>query len=118
MAKKSKKSKDKKPEQDPIQQSKNDREERSQRLLVFQPEFLEDLTFWVTTNRKNAVRLLSLVKEIQRDPFSGRGKPEPLKHQDAKNAWSRRLTEADRIVYSVYDDRIEFIQARYHYGDR
>lgn len=118
MAKKSKKSKDKDRDREPKPQAQSDPEDRPKRVLVFQPEFLEDLTFWVTTNRKNALRVLSLVKEIQREPFTGRGKPEPLKYQEGKNAWSRRLTEADRIVYLVYDDRIEFIQARYHYDDR
>jgi Txe/YoeB family toxin of toxin-antitoxin system len=50
-------------------------------------------------------------------PFTGTGKPERLKYQDA-NIWSRRLTQADRIVYMVSDDRIDFLQARYHYSDR
>ena len=49
-----------------------------------------------------------------RDPFAGIGKPEPLKHLGG-NVWSRRITEADRLVHEVFDDRIEFLQARYHY---
>ena len=92
-------------------------EDSSKRELVFDVRFLEDLTFWVDTNRKIALRLLSLVEEIGRNPFEGTGKPERLKYQDA-NVWSRRLTEKDRIVYVVNDDRIEFLQCRYHYGDR
>jgi toxin YoeB len=92
-------------------------EDSSKRELVFDVRFLEDLTFWVDTNRKIALRLLSVVEEIGRNPFEGTGKPERLKYQDA-NVWSRRLTEKDRIVYVVNDDRIEFLQCRYHYGDR
>jgi len=84
------------------------------RLSVFQPEFREDLRFWVETDRKVALRLLELVEAIMRDPFAGIGKPEPLKYL-AAGAWSRRLTQEHRIVYVVSDARIDFLQARYHY---
>lgn len=84
------------------------------RDLVFDQNFLDDLKFWVETNRKTAIRLLSIVEEIRRNPFEGIGKPEPLKYRGA-NVWSRRLTQSDRIVYIVNNDRIEFLQARYHY---
>ncbi len=84
--------------------------------LVFDRRFLEDLTFWVETNRKIAVRLLMLVEEVGRTPFEGTGKPERLKYQSG-NVWSRRLTDKDRVVYLVTSDRIEFLQARYHYDD-
>lgn len=78
---------------------------------------MEDLTYWVETNRKTALRVLSLVEEIRRNPFEGSGKPEILRYQDA-NVWSRRINQTDRIVYVVTDNRVEFIQARYHYSDR
>ena len=81
---------------------------------VFQPEFIEDLKFWVKTNRKIALRALSLVQAILRDPISGIGKPEPLKYLPG-GTWSRRLTEEHRIVYFVSDGRVDFLQARYHY---
>jgi toxin YoeB len=84
------------------------------RLAVFQPEFIEDLQHWVKTNRRIAQRTLDLVQAILRDPFSGIGKPEPLKYLPA-GTWSRRLTEEHRLVYLVGDGRIDFIQARYHY---
>lgn len=84
------------------------------RAAVFHPEFREDLRFWVENGRKIALRALSLVEAILRDPFAGIGKPEPLKHL-AAGAWSRRLTEEHRIVYLVQHDRIDFLQARYHY---
>jgi toxin YoeB len=84
------------------------------RLAVFQPEFIEDLRYWVETDRKLALRTLDMIEAILRDPFTGIGKPEPLKYL-APGAWSRRLTQEHRIVYLVRDDRIDFLQARYHY---
>lgn len=84
------------------------------RKAVFHPEFREDLRFWVEQDRRVALRALDLVEAILRDPFIGIGKPEPLKHV-LQGAWSRRLTQEHRIVYLVADDRIDFLQARYHY---
>jgi len=81
---------------------------------VFHPEFREDLRYWVDNDRKVALRALALVEAVLRDPFSGIGKPEPLRHL-ASGVWSRRLTQEHRIVYLVRDDRIDFLQARYHY---
>jgi toxin YoeB len=81
---------------------------------VFQPEFREDLRYWVDTNRRIALRALDLVDAILRDPFGGIGKPEPLRYL-APGVWSRRLTQEHRLVYLVRDDRIDFLQARYHY---
>ena len=89
-------------------------DERIGREAVFQPEFLEDLRYWVETERRVALRALNLVEAILRDPFAGIGKPEPLKYL-ASGVWSRRLTQEHRIVYLVSDDRIDFLQARYHY---
>lgn len=84
------------------------------RDAVFQPEFREDLRYWVDTDRKVALRAFDLIEAIMRDPFVGIGKPEPLKYF-AAGAWSRRLTKEHRMVYVVSDDRIDFLQARYHY---
>jgi len=83
-------------------------------VAVFQPEFIEDLRYWVETDRKLALKTLSMVESILRDPFEGTGKPEPLKYL-APGTWSRRLTREHRIVYLVRDSRIDFLQARYHY---
>jgi toxin YoeB len=83
-------------------------------LAVFQPEFVEDLRFWVETNRKVALRALTIVQAVPRDPFGGIGKPEPLKYLPS-GTWSRRLTEEHRIVYLVSAGRVDFLQARYHY---
>jgi toxin YoeB len=85
-----------------------------QRDAVFQPEFREDLQFWVETDRRTAVRVLRLVESVMQDPFAGIGKPEPLKYL-GPGVWSRRITQEHRLVYVVTDDRIDFLQARYHY---
>ena len=87
---------------------------KSMRDAVFQPEFREDLRYWVETDRKIALRAFELIESIIRDPFVGIGKPEPLKYLSA-GAWSRRLTQEHRIVYLVSNDRIDFLQVRYHY---
>lgn len=84
------------------------------RLAVFQPEFIEDLRYWVETDRKLALRAFDMIEAILRDPFDGIGKPEPLKYM-TPGAWSRRLTQEHRIVYLVRAERIDFLQARYHY---
>lgn len=84
------------------------------RESVFQLEFREDLRHWVETDRKVALRAFDLIEAIMRDPFTGIGKPEPLKYL-APGIWSRRLTQEHRLVYLVRDDRVDFLQARYHY---
>ncbi|MBI2864323.1 MAG: Txe/YoeB family addiction module toxin [Chloroflexi bacterium] len=88
--------------------------ETGRRDAVFQQEFREDLRYWVETDRKTAVRAFRIIEAIMRDPFQGIGKPEPLRYL-VSGAWSRRLTQEHRIVYLVGDDRIDFLQARYHY---
>ena len=86
----------------------------SPRLAAFHPEFLEDLRHWVRTERKTALRVLDLADAVLRDPFEGVGKPEPLKFY-LQGCWSRRVTQEHRLVYLVRDDRVDFLQARYHY---
>ncbi|MBI2299661.1 MAG: Txe/YoeB family addiction module toxin [Armatimonadetes bacterium] len=84
------------------------------RDAVFQPQFREDLRHWAETNRRTALRVLALVEAVMRDPFEGIGKPEPLKHL-GPDVWSRRIDQEHRLVYAVSDDRVDFLQARYHY---
>jgi toxin YoeB len=84
------------------------------REAVFHPEFRQDLRYWVETDRKVALRAFELMEGILRDPFTGIGKPEPLKYMMA-GCWSRRLTQEHRLVYRVSGTRIDFLQARYHY---
>ncbi len=88
--------------------------EPKRRLAVFGDSFREDLRWWVKQERKVALRALDIIEAVMRDPFSGIGKPEPLKHLSS-GVWSRRLTQEHRVVYLVSDDRIDFLQARYHY---
>lgn len=87
---------------------------QSKRREAVQPEFREDLRYWVEVDRKTALRAFSLIEAVMRDPFTGIGKPEPLKYL-SPGVWSRRLTQEHRIVYLVRDDQIDFLQARYHY---
>jgi toxin YoeB len=82
--------------------------------MVVQDECLDDLRYWVATNRKTALRVLELMEAALRDPFEGIGKPEPLRHL-GPDLWSRRITGVDRLVYRVTDDAVDFLQARYHY---
>jgi toxin YoeB len=87
---------------------------RAERDAIFHREFLEDLRFWVKTDRTAALRTLELVEAALRDPFQGIGKPEALKYVLA-GCWSRRITQEHRLVYKVGETRLDFLQARYHY---
>ena len=87
---------------------------KQEREAVFQPEFREDLRYWVETDRRAALRIFKLVEEVMRDPFQGIGKPEPLKFL-GPGIWSRRITQEHRLVYVVKRERVDFIQCRYHY---
>ena len=89
--------------------------ERQVRSAIFQDEFRTDLRYWVETDRRTALRVFDLIEAIMREPFNGIGKPEPLKYLGA-GVWSRRITQEHRLVYLVSDDRIDFLQARYHYS--
>lgn len=84
------------------------------RTVQIRPGALEDLQYWVATDRKVAKRVLELIEAARRNPFDGVGKPEPLKHIGA-DIWSRRITKADRLVYRVHEDSIDVLQARFHY---
>ena len=81
---------------------------------VLDRNFLDDLRQWVAEEPRVAGRILDLVNAVLRDPFTGIGKPEPLKHTPP-DTWSRRITGEHRLVYRVFADRIHFLQARYHY---
>ena len=96
--------------------SKNDPAQSMLRDAVFQPEFRDDLRYWVEKDRRTALRIMTLIEAIMRDPFTGTGKPEPIRYLGA-DVWSRRITQEHRLVYVVSDDRIDFLQARYHSTD-
>ena len=86
----------------------------SVRSLEFDPLAFEDLAWWVQQDRKIALRLIKLINEVQRTPFSGTGKPEALKHE-LSGCWSRRIDQEHRLVYEVKDDKIRILACRYHY---
>ena len=85
-----------------------------ERKAVFDTDFREDLRAWIELDRKVALKVMDLVDAVLRDPFTGIGKPEPLKYLGS-DIWSRRITQEHRLVYLVAKDRIEFLQCRYHY---
>jgi toxin YoeB len=85
-----------------------------QRKAVLVTYFREDLTYWIETERRMALRIMRLIDAVLTDPFEGIGKPEPLK-QEQPNTWSRRINEEHRLVYVVYNDEVHFIAGRYHY---
>lgn len=88
-----------------------------ERQAVLLGGFRADLVYWIATNPRVALRIMRLMEEVLKQPFSGIGKPEPLKHDNAGD-WSRRLTGEDRIVYTVTRLGIYFSRARGHYGSR
>jgi toxin YoeB len=85
-----------------------------ERVAVLHPEFIEDLSYRIDTERRTAKRLLDLVADILRDPFKRIGHPVPLRYL-SPDIWSRRMTQEHRYVYLVKADRIEFLKGRYHY---
>lgn len=83
--------------------------------LVFDPNALEDLRFWVNTDRRKALKILDLTEATMRQPFEGIGKPEPLKFELA-SCWSRRIDQEHRLVYKVEKSDLVILACRYHYS--
>jgi toxin YoeB len=84
------------------------------RRIAFLPTAFYDFNQWATNDRKVYARIIKLIKDIDRDPFVGIGKPEPLKHELA-GLWSRRITDEHRLVYKVTDKEIIVVSCRFHY---
>lgn len=84
------------------------------RNLLFTAEAWSDFEYWLDKDPEKAERIRDLLKECMRTPFTGTGKPEPLKHE-LSGYWSRRITHADRMVYRADKDTIVIIALRYHY---
>lgn len=78
--------------------------------VAFEPEAFEQLGQWATEDKK----ILELIRDIQRDPFAGIGKPEPLKYE-LQGYWSRRITDEHRLVYKVDEDLLIILSCKYHY---
>lgn len=82
--------------------------------LHFDKHALEDIKYWITIDRRKALKIISLVEEVAQTPFEGTGKPEPLKYA-LRGCWSRRIDQEHRLVYSVQGDTIRILSCRYHY---
>jgi toxin YoeB len=81
---------------------------------VFVDESWEDYVYWQETDKKMVRRINELLKDISRNPFSGLGKPEPLKYK-YKGFWSRRINEEHRLIYQVKENEVLIAKCRYHY---
>ena len=84
------------------------------RTIIFVPKAFKEYNEWIATDRRMALRIGDLIRDILRDPFSGIGKPEPLKHQ-FKGCWSRRIDQEHRLVYEVTDQSIIIYSCQSHY---
>lgn len=82
--------------------------------LVFAENAWEDYLYWQKTDKKLLKRINALIKDIQREPFEGIGKPEALKHA-LSGYWSRRINDEHRIVYKIENESVLIAQLRYHY---
>ena len=82
--------------------------------LTFDPAALNDLRYWLQTDRKKALRILKMLDDILRDPFTGPGKPEPLKF-NLSGCWSRRIDQTHRLVYKIESNEVVVLTCRYHY---
>lgn len=85
--------------------------------IVLLPGCLQDLTHWVETDRTLVLKALTLIEQASRDPFSGIGKPELLKHLGT-GYMSRRISQEHRLVYRVVGKTIQFLSARFHYDKK
>lgn len=86
-----------------------------ERQAIVHRDFRRDLTYWIGFQPRIALRIMRLMEEILRDPLAGVGRPEALKH-DMAGSLSRRITDKDRLVYIVSNTAIQFLVARWHYG--
>ena len=84
------------------------------RDIVFKGAAFDDFNDWSKTDNQTFNKLVKLIEETRRTPFTGTGKPEPLKHQ-FKGLWSRRINDQHRLVYIVKDDAVEIVACKFHY---
>lgn len=87
------------------------------RLYVFTPSAWADYVYWQGQDKKTLKRINALIESTAREPFTGIGKPEPLRG-DLTGCWSRRIDDVNRLVYQVTDSELQIISCRYHYGDK
>lgn len=84
------------------------------RSVAFLPQAFTDFAQWAIEDRKIHSKIVDLIKDIQRQPFSGLGKPEPLKHE-LRGLWSRRITQEHRLVYKITENEIVILSCKFHY---
>jgi len=84
--------------------------------FVFVDESWEDYLYWQQTDKRTLRRINDLLKAISREPYTGIGNPEPLKHK-YQGFWSRRIDDKHRLIYQVYQDEIRIVKCRFHYDD-
>lgn len=85
------------------------------RKILFEFSAFEEFNQWSSSDKKIYQKIVSLIKDVDRSPFSGIGKPEALKH-DLSGYWSRRITDEHRLVYQITDELIIIVSCRYHYS--
>ncbi len=83
-------------------------------MISFRERAWQDYLYWQETDKQILKRINLLIKDIQRNPFTGIGKPEPLKHQFS-SFWSRRINDEHRLVYTLIEAELIIVQCRYHY---
>ena len=82
--------------------------------IILLPKAFSELRYWAEADKDILVKIFELIKDIQRELFSGIGKPEPLKHK-LKGLWSRRITKEHRLIYRVGNEEIVIVSCRFHY---
>lgn len=82
--------------------------------ILFTDESWEDYSYWISADKKILKRINELIKDIKRNPYTGIGKPEPLKFQ-LQGCWSRRIDQEHRLVYEIFKNELRIISCRYHY---
>ena len=82
--------------------------------VLLTPRALDELNYWVEADPRVVLKIFGLIRDIQRDPFRGLGKPEPLRHK-YQGLWSRRITQGHRLVYSISGEHIAIVACRFHY---
>lgn len=82
--------------------------------IVLEINAFHDFNEWANTDKKTYKKIIALIHDVRRNPFTGLGKPEPLKHE-LKGYWSRRINDRDRLVYTIKDNQVIIISCKYHY---
>ncbi|ACQ66883.1 Txe/YoeB family addiction module toxin [Candidatus Hamiltonella defensa] len=82
--------------------------------IVFSSQSWEDYLYWQQVDKKTLKRINELLRDIQCTPFSGKGKPEPLKH-DLSGFWSRRITDEHRLIHGINNTTLKIVSCLYHY---